>query len=51
MLLDRSEEWKQIFEEAWRYEKDYFYDPECMAETGMKFMNGMPPDTLHQAPC
>lgn len=25
--LDRSEEWKQIFEEAWRYEKDYFYDP------------------------
>ena len=27
MLLDRSEEWKQIFEEAWRYERDYFYDP------------------------
>ncbi|WP_420386386.1 S41 family peptidase [Roseivirga sp.] len=27
MKLDRSEEWKQIFEEAWRYEKDYFYDP------------------------
>ena len=27
-LLNRSEEWKQIFEEAWRYEKDYFYDPE-----------------------
>jgi len=26
-LLDRSEEWKQIFEEAWRYERDYFYDP------------------------
>ncbi len=25
--LDRSEEWKQIFEEAWRYERDYFYDP------------------------
>jgi tricorn protease len=25
--LDRMEEWKQIFEEAWRYEKDYFYDP------------------------
>ncbi len=25
--LDRSAEWKQIFEEAWRYEKDYFYDP------------------------
>lgn len=27
MLLNRSEEWKQIFEEAWRYERDYFYDP------------------------
>lgn len=26
-LLNRSDEWKQIFEEAWRYEKDYFYDP------------------------
>jgi len=26
-LLNRSEEWKQIFEEAWRYERDYFYDP------------------------
>lgn len=25
--LDRGEEWKQIFEEAWRYERDYFYDP------------------------
>ena len=25
--LNRSEEWKQIFEEAWRYEQDYFYDP------------------------
>ncbi len=28
MKLDRTEEWKQIFEEAWRYERDYFYDPE-----------------------
>lgn len=27
MKLDRSQEWKQIFEEAWRYEKDYFYEP------------------------
>lgn len=28
LKLDRSDEWKQIFEEAWRYEKDYFYDPD-----------------------
>ncbi len=27
MKLDRAAEWKQIFEEAWRYERDYFYDP------------------------
>lgn len=27
MNLDRGEEWTQIFEETWRYEKDYFYDP------------------------
>ncbi|HLO39248.1 MAG TPA: hypothetical protein VK173_12180, partial [Lacibacter sp.] len=26
MQLDRGEEWKQMFEEAWRYERDYFYD-------------------------
>lgn len=25
--LNRQEEWRQIFEEAWRYERDYFYDP------------------------
>jgi tricorn protease len=27
LKLDRSAEWDQIFEEAWRYERDYFYDP------------------------
>lgn len=27
MWLDRAEEWTQIFEEAWRYERDFFYDP------------------------
>lgn len=26
MELDRVEEFKQIFTEAWRYERDYFYD-------------------------
>ncbi len=25
--LKRSQEWKQIFEEAWRYQRDFFYDP------------------------
>lgn len=27
MQLDRQEEWEQIFEEAWRYMRDFFYDP------------------------
>lgn len=27
MRLDRKAEWRQIFDEAWRYERDYFYDP------------------------
>ena len=26
MELNRIEEWKQIFSEAWRYQRDYFYD-------------------------
>ncbi|WP_116125732.1 S41 family peptidase [Lewinella sp. IMCC34183] len=28
MKLDRLAEWQQIFNEAYRYERDYFYDPE-----------------------
>ena len=27
MELNRIAEWKQIFDEAYRYERDYFYDP------------------------
>ncbi len=27
MQLDRLQEWSQMFEDAWRYERDYFYDP------------------------
>lgn len=26
MELNRIDEWKQIFSEAWRYQRDYFYD-------------------------
>ena len=25
--LNRTEEWRQMFDEAWRYERDFFYDP------------------------
>jgi len=27
MRLDRRAEWQQLFDEAWRYERDFFYDP------------------------
>ncbi|WP_078672928.1 S41 family peptidase [Chitinophaga eiseniae] len=27
MLLDPMQEWKQLFNEAWRIERDFFYDP------------------------
>jgi len=27
MQLDRMDEWRQIFDEAWHYERDFFYDP------------------------
>ncbi len=37
--LDRSQEWMQIFEEAWRYERDYFYDPN---------MHGRDWDVVHE---
>ncbi len=27
MYLDRTAEWRQMFDEAWHYERDFFYDP------------------------
>lgn len=27
MKVNRAEEWQQMFEETWRYERDFFYDP------------------------
>ena len=27
MTIDPRKEWKQIFTDAWRFERDYFYDP------------------------
>jgi len=27
MRVDRTAEWAQMFDEAWRYERDFFYDP------------------------
>ncbi len=27
MRLERTAEWRQMFDEAWRYQRDFFYDP------------------------
>src|SRR5204863_6618981 len=27
LTVDPGAEWKQIFNDAWRFERDYFYDP------------------------
>jgi len=27
MQIDPMAEWRQIFNDCWRYERDYFYDP------------------------
>ena len=27
MTVDPRAEWRQIFADAWRFERDYFYDP------------------------
>ena len=36
MKLNRISEWQQIFKEAWRYERDYFYDPDMHGRDWMK---------------
>jgi tricorn protease len=37
--LDRQAEWQQMFEEAWRYQRDFFYDPN---------MHGRDWNTVHE---
>ncbi len=32
--IEPMEEWKQVLRDAWRIERDYFYDLICMASTG-----------------
>ena len=38
MRLDRRAEWKQMFNESWRYLRDFFYDPTRTAGTGTSFV-------------
>ncbi|MEM6801770.1 MAG: PDZ domain-containing protein, partial [Bacteroidota bacterium] len=47
MKLNRQEEWKQIFEEAWRYERDYFYDPNLHGRDWQKVYDRYAPLVSH----
>ena len=47
MMVDPRQEWKQIFMDAWRLERDYFYDPnmhglnwELVKERYLKMLKG-----------
>ncbi len=47
MMIDPKEEWKQIFTDAWRFERDYFYDAgmhnvdwNLVKERYLKMLNG-----------
>jgi tricorn protease len=43
MELNRLEEWKQIFAEAWRYQRDYFYDRNMHGRDWMEVWNDYSP--------
>ncbi|MFT5750991.1 MAG: tricorn protease [Flavobacteriales bacterium] len=47
MHLDRQAEWKQIFEEAWRYQRDYFYDPDMHGRNWNKVYKRYAPLVTH----
>ena len=35
--VDTQTEWKQIFNDTWRWYRDFFYDRECTAATGRRW--------------
>lgn len=45
-VIDPREEWKQMFWEAWRFERDYFYDPQMVGNdwnaVGKKYSQFLP---------
>jgi hypothetical protein len=41
MTINPKNEWKQIFTDAWRFERDFFYDKICTAWIGMQCVNNM----------
>ena len=41
-VVDPRAEWRQMFADAWRFERDYFYDPTCTGSTGRRRAIGTP---------
>ncbi|MBX7131594.1 MAG: PDZ domain-containing protein [Fimbriimonadaceae bacterium] len=51
-VIDPRQEWKQIYNEAWRYTRDHFYDPNMVGvdfEARAKYWEGMLPYVAHRA--
>lgn len=47
MKLDRSQEWRQMFVEAWRYQRDYFYDPNMHGRDWNEVFKRYEPQVAH----
>ena len=47
MNLDREQEWRQIFVEAWRYQQDYFYDKNMHGRDWNEVFNRYEPLVKH----
>lgn len=47
MKLDRTKEWRQMFVEAWRYQRDYFYDPNMHGRDWNQVFERFEPQVAH----
>ncbi|MEW6989743.1 PDZ domain-containing protein [Colwelliaceae bacterium 6441] len=47
MKLDRAQEWRQMFVEAWRYQRDYFYDPNMHGRDWNEVFERYEPQVVH----
>ena len=47
MKLDRTQEWRQMFVEAWRYQRDYFYDPNMHGRDWNEVFERYEPQVAH----